>query len=58
MINLNNLEYMFEHVADSEQTSVECPEGPDGSYLVASPFLIFCLHWHAEKAPTPSSAAS
>lgn len=45
MINLNNLEYMFEHVADSEQTSVECLEGPDGSYLVASPFLISCLHW-------------
>ena len=36
---------MFEHVADSEQTSVECLEGPDGSYLVASPFLISCLHW-------------
>ena len=47
------LEYMFEHVADSEQTRVECLERPDGSYLVASPFLIFCLHWHAKKNINP-----
>lgn len=44
---------MFEHVADSEQTSVECPEGPDGSYLVASPFLISCLHFSCRKSINP-----
>ena len=37
----------------SEQASAERLELPDGSYLVASPFLIFCLHWHAEKDINP-----
>ena len=51
---VNTIEWLtYMNMLHSEQASAERLELLDESYLVSSPFLVFCWHWDAEKSINP-----